>query len=137
MGISTWRETIADIMADTVMSDYAAMTLEMAAHEIRNCYDRLCCQDSEAKKCMSLIIGYIMISKEVSRTKDWKTAQKAIKSKIEFDNDILMEILRLVFEKLHQSPFWKITPEFIREPGFLYTEFITFKTFARRCDEQK
>lgn len=71
-GYAVWREAIADIMADTVMSDYAAMTHGMAAHEIRNCYDRLCCQDSEAKKCMSLIIGYIMISKEVSRTKDWK-----------------------------------------------------------------
>ena len=78
-----------------------------------------------------------MISKEVSGTEDWETAQKAIKSKIKINNDILMEILRLVFEKLHKSPFWRITPEFIRELGFLYTELITLKTFASRCTEQK
>lgn len=136
-GYAVWREAIADIMADSIMSEYATMTLGMAAPEIRNCYDRLCCQNSEAKKCMSLIIGYIMISKEVSGTEDWKTAQKAIKSKIKINNDILMEMLRLVFEKLHKSPFWRITPEFIRELGFLYTELITLKTFASRCTEQK
>lgn len=129
-GYAVWREAVADIMADSIMSEYATLTLAMASLEIRKYYNQLAAQNVESKKYMSLLITYIMISKEVAGTEDWETAEKAIKNKINIKNNILMEILRLVFNKLHQSPFWKITPEFIRELGFLYIELITFKAFA-------
>lgn len=87
----------------------------MAANEIQNCYNHINRQDSEAKKYISRIIVYVMTSKEVAGTEEWNVAEKAIESKISISNNILREILKLVFEKLHQSPFWKITPKFIRE----------------------
>ena len=70
-----------------------------------------------------------MTSEEVAGTEDWNAAEKAITSKISISNSILREILKLVFEKLHQSPFWEITPEFIRELGLLCVEFIVYRTF--------
>lgn len=70
-----------------------------------------------------------MTSEEVAGTEDWNIAEKAIASKINISNSILREILKLVFEKLHQSPFWKITPEFIRELGLLCIELIVYRTF--------
>lgn len=36
-GLAVWRETIADIMADSIMSEYATLRLEKAADEIQNC----------------------------------------------------------------------------------------------------
>ena len=105
------------------------MKLEMAADEIQNCYNHISRQDSEAKKYISLIIVYVMTSEEVVGTEDWNVAEKAITSKINIGNNILREILKLVFEKLHQSQFWKITPEFIRELGLLCIELIVYRTF--------
>ncbi len=43
--------------------------------------------------------------------------------------NILREILKFVFEKLHQSLFWEITLEFIRELGLLCIELIVYRTF--------
>lgn len=111
------------------MSEYDTLKLEMAANEIQNCYNNINRQDSEAKKYISLIIVYVMTSEEVAGTEDWNVAEKAITSKINIINSILQEILKLIFEKLHQSPFWKITPEFIRELGLLCIELIIYRTF--------
>ena len=116
-------------MADSIMSEYDTLKLEMAANEIQNCYNHINRQDSEAKKYISLIIVYVMTSEEVAGTEDWNVAEKAITSKINIINSILQEILKLIFEKLHQSPFWKITPEFIRELGLLCIELIIYRTF--------
>ena len=116
-------------MADSIMSEYDTLKLEMAANEIQNCYNHINRQDSEAKKYISLIIVYVMTSEEVVGTEDWNVAEKAITSKINIGNNILREILKLVFEKLHQSQFWKITPEFIRELGLLCIELIIYRTF--------
>ena len=134
-GYAVWREAVADIMADSIMSEYATMKLEMAADEIQNCYNHISRQDSEAKKYISLIIVYVMTSEEVVGTEDWNVAEKAITSKINIGNNILREILKLVFEKLHQSQFWKITPEFIRELGLLCIELIVYRTFENSCIE--
>ena len=70
-----------------------------------------------------------MTSEEVAGTEDWNVAEKAIESKINISNSILREILKFVFEKLHQSPFWEITPKFIRELGLLCIELIVYRTF--------
>ena len=48
-GYAVWREAVADIMADSIISEYATLKLEMAAGEIRNCYNHISRQDSEAK----------------------------------------------------------------------------------------
>ena len=117
------------------MSEYATLKLEMAADEILNCYNHISRQDSEAKKYISLIIVYVMTSEEVAGTEDWNVAEKAIESKINISNSILREILKLVFEKLHQSPFWEITPEFIRELGILCIKLIVYRTFENYRSE--
>ena len=130
-GYAVWREAVADIMADSIISEYATLKLEMAAGEIENCYNHISRQDSEAKKYISLIIVYVMSSEEVAGTEDWNVAEEAIASKINISDNILLEILKLVFEKLHQSPFWEITPEFIRELGLLCIELIVYRTFEQ------
>lgn len=134
-GYAVWREAIANIMADSIMSEYATLKLEMAADEILNCYNHISRQDSEAKKYISLIIVYVMTSEEVAGTEDWNVAEKARESKINISNSILREILKLVFEKLHQSPFWEITPEFIRELGILCIKLIVYRTFENNRSE--
>ena len=65
-------------MADSIMSEYATLKLEMAADEIQNCYNYISRQNSEAKKYISLIIVYVMTSEEVAGTEDWNVAEKAI-----------------------------------------------------------
>lgn len=131
-GYAIWRETVADIMADSIMSEYATMSLQMIANDVKSCYKQLDYQNQEAKKCMSLIITYIMIAREVSSETEWNVAEEKIKSILHIKDNMLLEILQMVFEKLHQSPFWQITPQFIRELGYQYVRSITFKMFGNK-----
>lgn len=57
-GYAVWREAVADIMADSIMSEYATLKLEMAADEIQNCYNHISRQDSEAKN-ISRLLSYM------------------------------------------------------------------------------
>ncbi len=126
-GYAIWREAVADIMADSIMSEFATISLRMIADEVKSYYKQLNYQDIESKKCMSLIISYIMISREVSSEMKWDTAKEKIKNALHIEDHMLLEILRMVFEKLHQSPFWQITPEFIRELGYYYLMMLALK----------
>ncbi len=131
-GYAIWRESIADIMADSIMSEYATISLQMIEDEVKSYYKQLNYQNIESKKCMSLIIGYIMISQEVSSEMEWDIAKNKIKNVLHIEDNMLLEILQMVFEKLHQSPFWQITPQFIRELGYQYVRLITFKMVGNK-----
>ena len=75
---------------------------------------------------MSIIIANIMTSGEVAGSEDWKRAEKAINRYIEFNNGLMNEILTLVFNNLHDSPFWTITPEFIIKLGETYLKLLAY-----------
>ena len=113
VGYAIWREAVADIMADSVMSENATMTLAMVKNPVRDFEQELSISNPSSKKAMSLIIAYIMISAEVATTTDWTVAEKRIRQIIGFDDPLIYGVLELVFEQLHTSPFWTITPDFI------------------------
>lgn len=129
-GYAIWREAIADIMADSALTDYTTTTLDLVSSEVNQLYREISISNSDSKKCMSLIIAYLMISKEVAVTANWKIASREIVNHISIDDPPLLSILQRIFEKLHTPPFWCITPEFIREIGFEYIEFLTFRQFG-------
>lgn len=132
-GYAIWREAIADITADAAMSEFAAMTLADVHDEVMRHYAALSFANPASKRAMSLIIAYIMISKEVVGTEDWSDAETAILGHFQFDDPGMIKIFELVFRKLHKQPFWEITPEFITELGDLYLWIISgkeLKTFA-------
>ena len=74
---------------------------------------------------MSLIIVYIMISREVAATREWDEAIRAIKRTIKIDDPLLEAILKQVFDQLHRNPFWEITPEFIMTLGETYLSLLS------------
>ena len=115
-GYAIWREAVADILADSIMSEYSTMTLGNVADTIDDLYAELA----------ALIIVYIMISSEVAGTTDWEEAEKAIKKFIKIDRPIFITILKQVFEQLHRTPFWEITPEFIMTLGRTYLSLLAF-----------
>ena len=128
-GYAIWREAIADIMADSVISENATLTLATAKEEIRRLDHEIAIENSTAKKAMSLVIAYIMISAEVAGTTSWTVAEKKIKRIIGFTDPLMYGILKLVFEQLHISPFWTITPDFIIELGQMYLSLLSMKAF--------
>ena len=132
-GYAIWREAIADITADAAISDFATMTLADVHDEVMRQYTALSFANPASKRAMSLIIAYIMISKEIACTEDWHKAEAAIIEYFRFDDPRVIKIFELVFRKLHKQPFWEITPEFITELGDLYLWIISGKelrTFA-------
>ncbi len=124
-GYAIWRETVADIMADSIISEYATITLSSVKDIIRDYYGELSATNPNSKKAMSLIIVYIMISREVAATKDWNEANRAIKRSIKIDDPLMEAILKQVFDQLHRSPFWSITPEFVMTLGETYLSLLS------------
>jgi hypothetical protein len=134
-GYAIWREAIADIMADSILSGNAIFTLSMLKEEIHHLDQELSIENPDSKKAMSLILAYIMISAEVATTTNWTVAEKKIKNTVGFDEPIVYRILEMVFEQLHTSPFWTITPEFIIELGQMYLELLSMRAFTIRIKE--
>lgn len=126
-GYAIWREAIADIMADSIKSEYASQRLADVKSEVMRMYRMLSIENPDSKKQMSLIIAYIMISGEVAGTETWDTAEKAIRKIIRFDNELIYVILRMIFANLHDSPFWCITPDYISGLGEVYLALLAHK----------
>ena len=126
-GYSIWREAVADIMADSMLSEDATMTLGMVKEPVLKYYLQLSATNPVSKKAMALIIVYIMVSREVATITDWKQAEKEIKKKIGFNDPLMYAALKQVFDKLHDSPFWVITPEFIISLGETYLSLLAGK----------
>ncbi len=126
-GYAIWREAIADIMADSIKSEYASQRLADVKSEVMRMYRMLSIENPDSKKQMSLIIAYIMISGEVAGTETWDAAEKAIRKTIRFDNELIYVILRMIFANLHDSPFWCITPDYISGLGEVYLALLAHK----------
>ena len=131
-GYAIWREAIADIMADSVLSESTTVILNEVKPEVDRLVESLSIANEDSKKCMSLVIAYIMLSKEVAGTKSWSTAEAEIEKCFCFKDSMLVMMLRLVFDNLHEPPFWQITPEFIQELGGVYIAALTFRTFRKQ-----
>lgn len=129
-GYAIWREAVADIMADSITSEYATMTLRMVKSEVQKYYKEVKFGNPGSKKAMSLIIAYIMISSEVAGTTEWATAEKAIDRIIGFKSQTMKSILKLVFDKLHRSPYWEISLDFIIRLGEAYLFLLTQKALG-------
>lgn len=123
-GYAIWREAIADIMADSVMSDVASISLPMVKNTVHDLYRQIDFKNPASKKAMSLLIAYIMLSAEVAGTTNWAIADTKIRRSIGFTDPVIYGILELVFKKLHTSPFWTITYDFIFELGELYLNLL-------------
>lgn len=138
-GYAVWREAVADIMADSIISDYAHMALKDSymRKEIKFLYDSISATDPNAKKAMSLIIAYTMISREAACTEDWNEAEKAIKQNIKIKDPLLITALEQVFRQLHTHPFWKITPEFIMTLGETYLSIVSHKLLRSMIIDQQ
>lgn len=124
-GYAIWREAVADIMADSIISEYATISLSSVRGIIKDYYGELSAANPNSKKTMSLIVVYIMISREVAATREWDEAVRAIKRSIKIDDPLLEAILKQVFDQLHRSPFWSITPEFIMTLGETYLSLLS------------
>lgn len=134
-GYAIWREVIADIMADSIISEYAQISLSTVKEIIQELYGELSADNPNSQKAMSLIIVYVMISAEVAGTKDWKTAEKAIQKARIIEEQLLISILKQVFEQIHRKPSWKITPEFIMTLGETYLSLLAHMTFRRVLED--
>ncbi len=128
-GYAIWREAVADIMADSIISEFATINLTSVKGLVQEYYDGLSASNPNSKKAMSLIIVYIMISREVASTKKWEMADRAIKRSIKVSDSLLEAMLKQIFEQLHHTPFWKITPEFVMTLGGTYISMLSHKMF--------
>lgn len=138
-GYAVWREAVADIMADSIISDYAQISLKDSylRKEIKFLYDSISATNPNAKKAMSLIISYTMISKEAGCTEDWDEAEKAIKQNIRIKDPLLISVLEQVFRQLHTHPFWRITPGFIMTLGETYLSIVSHKLLRSIIADQQ
>ena len=132
-GYAIWREAIADILADSILTDYATISLEDVhiRDEIISLYSAISVDNPDSKKAMSLVTSYTMLSKQVAGTTSWKKAEKELKKHITIDDMILFEMLKQVFEQLHTHPYWRITPDFIISLGAKYLDLVMHKQFRK------
>ena len=128
-GYAIWREAIADITADAVYSDMAMISLRDVKSDVVRLYDLILPYNLDSKKCMSLLIAYLMISSEVAGTRSWETAERAIRETINFGDEYIYRIAEMVYENLHDGSFWTITPEFIIDLGNTYLWLLTKRVF--------
>lgn len=126
-GYAIWREAVADIMADSVLSEYTDLTLEEVREEVGRLYHLLSPANPYSKKCMTLIIVYVVATREVGGAAEWAFAETDLKKHLGLDDQTLYAILKMTFDNLHQSPFWSITPEFIMELGEAYLSLLSLK----------
>lgn len=119
---------MADIMADSVLSEYAELALEDVRDEIGRLYRLLSPANPDSKKCMSLIIAYAMLTKEVGGAEEWAGAEAALRRGLGLDDPALYAIFEMVFCNLHRPPFWSITPDFIMELGEAYISLLSLKS---------
>lgn len=66
-----WREVVADIMADSILSEYSSFSLFKLEDKLNRLYQLVISKLPNSKKNMSLIIVYVMISKEVCGETEW------------------------------------------------------------------
>lgn len=126
-GYAVWREFVADLMASSILSETTNTTLSSVKKTVMRLYDSISAANPDSKKCMSLILVYLMNTREVACTESWIKAEQAINSKYKFD-DMMMYGLKLVFENLQERPFWSITPDFIMELGGVYLSILSSQT---------
>lgn len=130
-GYAIWREAVADIIADFVMSKYAGVSLKdkSVVKTICQYYNGISFTAPDSKRAMSLILAYIMISKQVAGTESWPKASAAIQENIPIDDALLTAMFEQMFRQMRTSPFWKITPDFIMELGETYLSLLAHKRF--------
>lgn len=128
-GYAIWREAVADIMADSVLSEHAELALADVRDEIGRLYRQLSPANPDSKKCMSLIIAYAMLTKEAGGATEWTDAEAGLKRGLGLDDPALYAIFEMVFGNLHRPPFWSITPDFIMDLGEAYLSLLTMKFF--------
>lgn len=126
-GYAIWREAVADIMASSVLSETTGVSLFDIRNAIMELNAMVSADNPDSKLCMSLMIAYIMNTREVAGTEKWSMAEKAIKRACSFDDPMMYYIMELVFRNLHESPFWKITRDFISELGQAYLSLLAFR----------
>lgn len=130
-GYAIWREAIADIMASAVASEVTVTRLSSLKRKVTALYNDISVSNSDSKKCMSLILVYIMNAVEVAGTEDWEQAEKAIKKVFHF-HPSMMFIFELVFLNLHEAPYWSISPEFIITLGEAYLSLLSFRVMEEQ-----
>ncbi len=126
-GYAVWREAVADIMADSMLSDYTSLTLHDVSGEIEDLYGELSLLNPDSKKCMALILVYIMLTSEVGGAAEWTSAEAELRKHLTVKDEMLYTIVKMTFENLHRSPFWEITSEFIRDLGEAYLSLLSAK----------
>lgn len=126
-GYAVWREAVADIMADSILSEYTDLTLADVREEVRRLYHLLSPQNPDTKKCMSLILVYVMSTKEVGGVMEWADAEAGLRQRLGLEDPALYAVLKMAFDNLHRSPFWSITPDFIMELGEAYLSLLSHK----------
>ena len=126
-GYAVWREAVADIMADSILSEYTSLTLADVREEVGRLYRMLSPADPDSKKCMSLILVYVMATREVGGVTEWADAEAGLKQRLGLEDPALYAVLKMAFDNLHRSPFWSITPDFIMELGEAYLSLLSHK----------
>ena len=58
---------------------------------------------------------------------EWDDAEAGLRQRLGLENPALYAVLKLVFDNLHRSPFWSITPDFIMELGGAYLSLLSHK----------
>lgn len=129
-GYAIWREAIADMIASQLYMNYGTCPISVRKDLIANYYFEINARNPDSKKLMSLIIGYVMLSREIHSAKNITEAKKVIES-IGIRDHIFVSCLEDIFNHLliQGEKYYKITPDFIYDLGLKYIDILSFKAF--------
>ena len=119
-GYAIWRELIADILSEAIMSDTTKYSLKDVKVYVTSQYKKIRYGNPESKQIVSDILLALFNTQELATVSSWEEAENSLKKAVRFSCDEMYRIVELVHRKLNSNPFWEITHDFVRDLGNAY-----------------
>ncbi len=121
IGYKIWREAIADIIAEKIITGDSFRSIEYFAEQINYYYDMIHSSDMGISiQALSLVAVATMVSYEVLAANEWSEAKPIITNMTDIKEEETLKLLEKIYCNIKKPKYWEISKEFIDELGNMY-----------------
>lgn len=121
IGHKIWREAIADIIAEKIITRDSFRSIEFFAEQINYYYDMIHSSDMGISiQALSLVAVATMVSYEVMATNEWSEAKSIITDTTDVKDEKVLNLLEKIYCNIRKPKYWEISKKFIEELGDIY-----------------
>ena len=100
-GYAIWRELIADILSEAIMSDTTKYSLRDVKPHVTSQYKKIRYENPESKQIVSDILSALFNTQELATVGSWEEVENSLKKTVRFSCDEMYRIVELVHRKLN------------------------------------